>query len=56
MRLFSQAEVIDQSAGAARVPMAIEEPQEGVLRTFLVGISRSNVMESQIRELGEERE
>ncbi len=36
--------------------MAIEEPQKHFLRTFLVDISRSNVMESQIRELGEERE
>src|SRR6266581_9397284 len=35
--------------------MAIEEPQKHFLRTFLVDISRSNVMESQIRELGEER-
>src|SRR6266581_4891327 len=56
MRLFSQAEVIDQSAGAVRVPMAIEELQERVLRTFLVGISRRDVVKSQIRKLAEERE
>src|SRR6266700_6562538 len=56
MRLFSQAKVIDQSAGTVRVPMAIEEPQERVLRTFLVGISRRDVVKSQIRKLTEERE
>src|SRR5207245_10482954 len=36
--------------------MAIEEPQERVLRTVLLGISRRNVVESQIRELTKERE
>jgi len=36
--------------------MAIEEPQEGVLRTLLVCISRRDVVKSQIRKLAEERE
>src|SRR6266481_752364 len=36
--------------------MAIEEPQEPLLRTLLVGLSRRDVVKSQIRELAEERE
>src|SRR5258708_32178626 len=36
--------------------MAIEELHERLLRTDLIGFSRRDVVESQIRELGEERE
>jgi hypothetical protein len=51
-----QAEIIHESAWAVGVPMAIEEPEECLLRTLLEVISRRDVVESEIIKLAEDGE